>query len=180
MKPLLLLTLLIFGAAGLWVVIRAGKEPSLSISLHAAATRLNRVVFGIAIFSATILLSIVAFGWLLPHYSANIISQITFVIILLCLFTIALIPHMLRTWREYVHNSAAWGMVFIIPLAMSLMLQWTLSPFAWLATAVFTIVNSILLFIALVSYERLRPSFLYFQVAYLAVFFSSLVVVSYC
>lgn len=179
MEHLLLSAIAIFATAGTWVVSRAGVKTAKSVSLHAAQTRQNLVVFGGLVLLATGAMAIVIYGWLLPLHQANVISYIVFSLLLLGLVVAALIPHIEGTWREPIHNAAAWGMVYVIPLIMAFMLQWSLSSVAWATVAVLTVINSILLLIALLWYIRMRSWFLYFQLAYLAIFFASLLVVAY-
>lgn len=180
MKHALIVGLGVFFLAAAWVIIRAGMSPSHSISLHASRTRASKVGFGTLVCVATVLLGYQIIGWLLPMYHAGVISVVLFGLILGCFGVAAFVPHVVGTWREPVHNSVAWGLVYLIPLTMALMLQWPLTSNAWWMVAVLTIANSVLLLIALLHYEKLRPKFLYFQVSYLAIFFASLLVVSYC
>lgn len=180
MEHLLVVALTIFALAGAWVVRRAGMTTHLSISLHAAKTRVSRGVFGVLVLLATVLMAVQLYGWLLPHYGSGSVMYILFGLVIVCLSTAALVPHIERTWREIVHNSVAWGIVYVIPLVMACMLQWSLSSFAWWLVVCAVAVNSALLMIALLWYQRCRPWFLYFQTAYLAVFFGSLLIVTYC
>jgi len=180
MKHLLAVAIILFAFAGLWVIGRVGLSPRLSVSLHAAKTKANQLVFGVLTLVATILMNLTIFGWLLSHYAANGISYILFGLVAACLTITALIPHIEGTWRDSVHNVAAWGIVYILPLIMAFMLLWPLSPFAWYAVAVLVGINSLLLLTALQFYKQCSPWFLYFQTAYLTFFFASLLVVTYC
>jgi hypothetical protein len=180
MKHLVIISVGVFFLAAIWVVARAGMNPARSVSLHASTTRVSRVGFGILVSVATVLLGYQIFSWLLPKYYASIVSRVLFGLILGCFGVAAFVPHVVGTWREPVHNSVAWGLVGLIPLTMAFMLLWPLASTAWWMVATLTVTNSVLLLVALLRYEKFRPKFLYFQVAYLAIFFTALVVATYC
>ncbi len=148
-----------------------GKTKHRSISLHVAETRRTQVVFGSILAIATILMAMTFFRWLLPKYDAGIVSYAMFTLVIFCLGTIALIPHVINTWREPVHNLGAWGFVHVIIVTMVMMLWWPLSSLAWWIGLGLTTVNAILLLLAFTQ-KQLRQWFLYFQMAYLGVFFT--------
>lgn len=178
-RHLLLLSAVLFFAASVWAVSRAGRKNHLSISLHIAQSRRASIVFGMLASIASALAAMTIFGWVLPHYEPNVLSYALYGLIIIDLFTIALVPHVDSTWRGAVHNIAAWGMVYVIPAVMLTALLWPLSDFARYVTIVLTIVNVILLALALFRREKYRPVFLYFQSAYLAVFFLFLLTITY-
>lgn len=180
MKHLLIVGIAVLFLAAVWVVALQSMNSALSVSLHASRTRASRLWFGVMVSLATVLLGYQLFGWLLPTYRVGVVSGVLFGLILGCFGVAALVPHVVGTWRESVHNSVAWGLVGLIPLAMAFMLQWPLARTAWWMVAALTATNSVLLLIALLYYEKMRPHFLYFQVAYLAVFFSALIAATYC
>lgn len=175
MDVILLVALAACAAVSVWAVGYAGMKPHRSISLHVAEARRTQLVFGTVLAAATVAFAVVLFGWLLPHYEAGWGSYIPFGLITYCLMAIALVPHIERTWREPIHNIAAWGMAYSIPIAMIAMLTWPLSGVVWYSGVVLTSINIILIALVL-SWKRLREWFLYFQSAYLAVFFSFLLV----
>lgn len=180
MKHALSFAILLFSAASIWAVVRSGVTPRVSISLHVARTKISRVVFGVTTLVATALLGMNIFGWLLPHYTAGCLSYTVFTPLLLCFIVTAVIPHVKHTWREPTHNLAAWGIVYVVPVALACILFWPLSTGVWWCVAGLLLVECILLFLALTFRERFRPWFLYFQFAYLAVFFTALLIVTYC
>ena len=178
MKHLLVIAIALCVAAASYSVVHAGKTKHLSISLHVAGKRRTQVIFGCMLFIATILAAIVLLGWMLPGYNAGLLSYIVFGIVIIFLVCIALVPHIVGTWREPVHNLAAWGLAWIIPMAMLLMLTWPLNPWAWRIGACLTAIN-IALIVLSIAFKQLRQWFLYFQSVYLALFLSFLLVATY-
>lgn len=179
-KHLLDAAILLFSVAGVWAVLYTGVTNSLSISLHVSRTKVTKRWFGGIVLVATILAAVNFFGWLLPTYRAGLVSYIFFGLLVACFAIVALIPHVMHTRRGRVHNIAAWGMVWLVPLIMSVMLFWPLSALAWWLVAGLLLLDCILLFLALRFHKRFSPWFLYFQSAYLAIFFIALLVVTYC
>ena len=178
MQHLFLIAFLLSAVASLWAVNLGGRTKHLSISLHVAQSKVAQIVFGSILALATFLMAITLFGWLLPKYDAGVISYLMFILVILCLCTIALVPHVIATWREPVHNVGAWGFVYVIIVAMWVMLFWPLSSPAWWIGLILTTINMILLLLALTK-KQLRQWFLYFQMAYLGVFFSFILVTVY-
>ncbi len=175
MDYLLLMAMAACAAVSVWAVGYAGMKPHRSISLHVAEARRTQLVFGVILAAATVAFAVVLFAWLLPHYQTGLGSYVLFGLITGCLMTIALVPHVEGTWREPIHNMAAWGMVYVILVAMAMMLAWPLSAAAWYSGVALTIINLVLVILSLTR-KGLRQWFLYLQVAYLAVFFSFLLV----
>lgn len=178
MKHLLVIAIALCVVAALYSVAQTGKTKHLSISLHAAGKRRTQVVFGGMLFIATNLAAITLFGWLLPSYGVGLVSYIIFGVVITFLAVIALVPHIVGTWREPVHNLAAWGLAWIIPMAMLLMLTWPLNPWAWRIGACLTAINIVLIVLS-IAFKQLRQWFLYFQSVYLALFLSFLLVATY-
>ena len=178
MEHLLLIAIVLSVPVSLWAVAAAGRNGQLSISLHVAQSKQMQLVFGIALLVATVLMTGGLFGWLLPRYEAGVLTYVTFGAIIGCLALIALVPHVVDTWREPVHTSAAWGLVYAIPVAMLLMLTWPLSMAAWSVGVALTVVIVILLILGLTR-KSLRRWMLYFQSAYLGIFFGFLLVAAY-
>lgn len=156
-----------------------GKNSNQSISLHVARTRLTRAVFGFVAFVASILACYTLFGWILPSYNASVLQYLLYAAILMDFFLIAAVPHIEGTWQEPVHNMAAWGMVYMVPVAMLAAQLWALSPVSRMITTLLTVVVGVLLALALLRREKYRAVFLYFQSAYLATFSTFLLVVAY-
>lgn len=178
MQHLFLTAFMLSAFASLWAVRLGGRIKHLSISLHVAQTTRMQVVFGSTLALATILMTITFFAWLLPKYDVGILSYLMFALVILCLGTIAFVPHVINTWREPVHNIGAWGFVYVIIVTMVVMLCWPLSSLARWTGLGLTVVNATLLLLALTQ-KQLRQWFLYFQMAYLGVFFSFILVTVY-
>lgn len=179
MKHLLLLSVVLFATTTMWVITHTGRQKHLSISLHVAQACRTRFVFGVAAAVATALAAATIFGWLLPHYQANMFAYIIFGVLIADFFLIAFVPHIVGTWRGQVHNFAAWGMAYVVPLAMAVALWWPLHPVARASVAILLVLNLILLGCILFKRERYLPVFLYLQSAYLTAFLLSLVVMIY-
>lgn len=178
-KHLLLFSIVLFCAVALWAIRHVGRRKHLSISQHVAQTRRTSVVFGCVAAFATLLAAVTIFGWILPIYDASVIEYLVYAVIIADLFTIAFVPHIEGTRGGAVHNLAAWGMVYVIPVAMVLTLFWPLGSSARYATVFLTVVNAALLALAMFRREKYRPVFLYFQSAYLVVFFLFLMAITY-
>lgn len=178
MKHLLLFAVSLLTCASLWATLRNGPVKHLSVSLHVARAKVTQIVFGIVIFLAAVLMAGQFFGWLLPHYRADILSQIMFGLVVLSFVLIALVPHIEGTWRSYVHNFAAWGLVCLIPPVIVLTLTWPLTAVSWWFSVVMLVALFVLLILSLVRKE-LRRWFLYFQVSYVALFFFALLGITY-
>lgn len=178
MKHLLVFAVALLTCAGLWAVLRNGPVKRLSVSLHVARERVTRVVFGTATLGAAVLMGLNFFGWLLPRYEANLLSYGMFGLVVVCFVIIALIPHIEGTWREPVHNLAAWGVVDLVPLVILLTLFWPLALFAFWSGITVLILVCVLLLLALFR-KDLRRWFLYFQIAYLMLFFMFLLLITY-
>lgn len=178
MKHLVVLSAVLFALFSAWSVKRTGKTPHRSISQHVAQTMVTQLVFGVGAGMASLLAAMAVFTWMLPHYHANIVSYVLFGLLILGLFVAAAIPHIESTWRGTVHNIAAWGIVYVIPLAMVTALFWPLTTPAYVLGIVLLLTNCWLLFLAKTRKE-LRRVFLYYQVAYIAIFYVFLVVLTY-
>lgn len=178
MKHLLIVAMCLLACATLWAVRRNGPTKNLSVSLHVARAKRTQVVFGVAIFVAALFMGGQFFGWLLPHYEANAISYALFGLVVASFVLIALVPHIEGTWRSDIHNFAAWGLVCIVPPVILLTLAWPLSAISWWFSLVMLAAVSCLLILSLVRKE-LRRWFLYFQVSYVALFFFSLLAITY-
>lgn len=180
MEHLLLFAVVLFAAVGLWAVLRNGPTKRLSISLHVAQTRLTRSVFGAVTLVATVGMAAQFFGWLLPRYDVELLAYSLFSLVVASFVVIALIPHVEGTWREPIHNLAAWGVVYLVPFViLSVLLSWPLSVVAfWVSLGIFAVI-CVLLLLALFRRKKYAPVFLYFQMAYLALFFAFLLVITY-
>jgi hypothetical protein len=178
MKHLIVVSIILFVAVSSWAVARIGKIPHRSISQHVAMTAKTQLVFGIGAGVASLLAAVAVFGWMLPHYSAPMLSYILFGMLIAGFLIAACIPHIEGTWRGSVHNIAAWGIVYVIPVTMITVLFWPLSSVVRLLGMVLLISNSWLLFLS-ATRKELRKVFLYYQVAYIAIFYLFLVLLTY-
>ncbi len=178
MNHFILIATLIFSVSSLWAVRHIGLTKHLSVSLHVSQQRLTQIVFGIGIIVSTLLFVIGIFGWMLPHYSAAWYSRVLFAGILIDFVLLAAVPHVRGTWREAVHNTAAWGMVALVPFAMLTTYFWPVSDMARTATAILLAFNIILLTCS-VTFKKMWQYFLFFQSAYMFNFFALLLILAY-
>lgn len=149
-----------------------------SISQHVAQTSITRWVFGVTASLAAVFAALALFVWMLPHYNAGIVSYVLFGSLILGLFIAAAVPHIESTWRGRVHNIAAWGIVYVIPLAMIVALFWPLTILARVLAIALLVTNCWLLFLA-TTRKELRKVFLYYQAAYITVFYVFLLILTY-
>lgn len=171
--------MVLLACAGLWAVLRNGPAKHVSVSLHVAQAKVTCIIFGIVTLAAAVLMGLNFFGWLLPHYEANVLSYGMFGLVVICFAIIALVPHIKGTWREPIHNLAAWGLVYLVPFVILLTLFWPLASFVFWVGVVTLAIVCVLLLLALLR-KDLRRWFLYFQIAYLALFFMFLLLITYC
>ncbi len=178
MKYLLLVAIVLFLAVAVWCIHTVGRRNELSISLHIAQSRLTIWVFRIIGIIATILATIVLFGFTLPGHSAPVITYVALGIIIFEIAITVNIPHIENTWRGTIHNMSAWGLCFSIPFATLALLLSKLNQSAFWYTIATLITEAILLIMAL-GWPNLRKWFLQFQSAYLVVFFAQLAVITF-
>ena len=178
MQRILLGVIVVMTLASFWAVIFTGRTKHLSISLHVAKSERTQLAFGAILGLATVVTAFIFFTWLLPKYGAGTVSYFMFILVTTCLGVVAAVPHVIDTWREPVHNIAAWGLVYVIIVTMIVMLFWPLPEIAWWTGLGLTAANSIFLLLAF-TMKHLRQWFLYFQMAYLGVFLSFLLVSAY-
>jgi len=178
MEHLIALSVAIFVIVGMWAVSHVGRQKHLTISQHVAKTRKTQIGFGIGASIATLIAAWTILAWLLPGYSAGAVSYVLFGTVLAGFLIAAAVPYIKGSWRGSLHNIAAWGMCYIIPLAMLSSLWWPLSDIAWLSTVVLVTTEIVLL--AMFHLKKdLRKSFLTFQSAYLGIFYVFLLIVAY-
>lgn len=178
MKYLLPVAIVLFFFVAVWSVYRVGRRSDLSISLHIAQSRLTIWVFRIIGTVATIFATIALYGVTLPNHNASALTYAVYGVLLVEVLVTALIPHVEGTWRGNVHNIAAWGLCFSIPIITAVSLFMNLSLFAFWYTAMTLSVEMILLILAL-SRPSLRKWFLQFQSSYLALFFGLLAMLTF-
>jgi len=178
MKNLILVSIVLFVVASMWVIKRVGLHRHLTISQHVARSQTTAIGFAVAGTLATFLAGAEIFFWLLPHYAAGFIAYVVFGIILFGFFTAAVVPQIEGSVRAKVHAVAAWGMCYAIPFAMITALMWTLSDTARRLTLL-AFVATIVLLILFFTIKPLRKNFLLFQSGYLGIFFIFLVIVTY-
>ena len=178
MEHLVVFAIILFVTIGAWSVQRVGRKNNLTISQHVAKSRTTQILFGIFGSAATFFATWSIFGWLLPHHQANVMSYIVFGLIMLGFLVAAVVPYIKGTVRGTVHNIAAWGMCYLIPVAILSALFWPLSDFVRIAS-VLLLVTSIALLYLFATKKELRRSMLLFQSGYLAVFFVFLLLVTY-
>lgn len=178
MNHSILIATLIFSISSIWAVQHIGLTKHLSVSLHVSQQKLTQVIFGTGIIVSSLLFAVGIFGWMLPHYGAVWYSRALFAGILLDFVLLAAVPHVRGTWREAVHNIAAWGMVALVPFAMLTTFFWPVSDIARAAIAILLGLNIILLTCS-VTFKKMWQYFLFFQSAYMLNFFALLLILAY-
>ena len=174
----LLVSITLFTGVSIWTVQQVGAMKHRTISQHVAKSLTTQIVFGIVGVIASLLASVSIFSWILPHHQADLISHTLFGIVTLFFFAAAIIPYIKGTWRGSIHNIAAWGMCFVIPVVMFSALLWQLNtPTRVIETILF--ITTCVLLILLATKKSLRAHFLALQSLYLGIFFVFLVILAY-
>jgi len=174
---LLILSILIFAVTSSWAISRVGRMKDKTISQHIAKSQSTRVIFGINGTTASLLAVIVLFLWILPRHHADTFSYIVIALLMIFFIVAALIPQIEGTWRAKIHNIAAWGMCFIIPVVILITLFWRLNELSTVLGLIAFIAICVLL-VLFVRWKGLRREFLVFQSIYLSIFFIYLLVLS--
>ncbi len=178
MEYFLLLSIALFIGVSAWTVSYVGKEKHRTISQHVAKSRLTQIVFGAVALLATLLASCVIFADILPHYRSSEIGYGIFGLVMACFLVAAVVPYIKGTRRGQVHDIAAWGVCYLIPIAIFVSLFWPLSDLAWQLSFGLLIAVCLLLLL-LATVKSLRRQFLGLQSLYLGLFFVYLVVITY-
>lgn len=178
MHHLILVATLIFSTSSIWAVQYIGLTKHLSVSLHVSQKKRTQIIFGAGIITSALLFAIGMFGWMLPYYNAPWYARALFAGIVFDFVLLAAVPHVRGTWREAVHNIAAWGMVALVPFAMLTTQFWPLSDVVRTVAAVLLDVN-ILLLACSVVFKSMWRYFLFFQSAYMLNFFALLLILAY-
>lgn len=178
MKYFLLIAIGLFLLIAPWCVYKVGRRNELSISLHIARSHLTMWIFGVIGTIATFFAAITLYGVTLPDHNASAFTYVAFGVLLLEMLIATTVPHIEGTWRGNVHNIAAWGLCFSIPVITAISLFLKLSPFAFWCTVTILCVDVILLMMAL-GKPSLRKWFLQFQSSYLVLFFGLLAVLTF-
>ncbi len=178
MQHLMLIAILLFATVGGWSVKKAGRKQSLTISQHVGQHSITQIVFGIIGSMATLTASTSLFFWLLPHYKANILSYIVFGLVMIGFLIAAVVPYIKNTPQGTIHNVAAWGMCYIIPVATLFALFWPISNIVRSIGAV--LLTALIALLVLFAIKReLRHRILPFQIVYLTIFFAFLLLTTY-
>jgi hypothetical protein len=180
MTPLFLFATVLFGIISAWVFKVHGCNNSLSLSMHVAKSKTTSLIFGIFGSIATTAAAIVVFSQILPSTNASLLAYIIFFVLFIQFFVTVLFPHIEESKIGSIHNIAAWGMAFNIPVATAALLFTDLNIALRILTAVTLLVEIVLISIALGSnIVPKRSNFLYYQLAYVSLFFSYLLIMSW-
>lgn len=175
MKYFLFFAVLIFVAVSWWTIKAVGKQNNISLSMHVAKSKKTSLIFGIGGSIATIAASVAVFSGLMPHVNAHFFVYGIFIVIFAQFFVTVLLPHVEGTKRGVVHNLAAWGMCYTIPIATGAFVFTQINAVMKTLTVAALALEIILLAIAL-GIASQRKYFLYYQLAYLGLFFIYLLV----
>lgn len=177
MNLLLIVSVILFGSITLWVINTVGKNDRLTISEHVAKSRKTIIWFGIVSSFATALASYSLFFGVLPTHHANWLSYAAFAFIMSGFLIAAVVPRTTKI-RRTIHDIAAWGMCYLLPLGIISEFMWTLN--FWTKTIIlFAFIVSCALLILLFTVKKLRQNFLQFQLSYLGLFFISLLFITF-
>lgn len=180
MKYLLLFAVLLFVFMTAWVFWRHGRHGSLSFSMHVAKSQSTSLIFGIAGLIATTAAFVTVLFALLPSLNASTLTYVIFLIIFGQFFVAIVFPHIEGSRSGSIHNFAAWGMCFTIPVAIAALLFTDISTLLWLFTALSLLIKVVLLTIALsFGIVPKREGFLYYQLSYISLFLILLLAIAF-
>jgi len=180
MKYLLFFALVLFGIITAWVIRLHGCHNSLSLSMHVAKSKKASLIFGIFGSIATTAAAIAVFAELLPAVNANFVVYGVLLIIFGQLYIAALFPHIEGSKLGAIHNFAAWGMCLVIPFATAAFLFTDINALLTIVTIATLLIEITLLSITLgFGIVPKQRHFLYYQLAYLGVFFSHLLILTW-
>lgn len=177
MKYLLLFAFLLLAITTAWIFKLQGRHDSLSLSMHVAKSKQASLIFGIFGIVATTAPAVAIVLGLLPMVSAHYFVYSVYFFIFGLMFITVLLPHIEGTRLGAIHNLAAWGLCLFIPIATASILLTGISPALTLVTIIALFIELTLLCIT-ISFGILpkRKHFLYYQLAYLSVFFIHLLI----
>lgn len=178
MEYILLFAVLVFVAVSSWVIKTVGRQNHLSLSMHVAKSKKTSLIFGVSGGVATMAASIAVFLSLLPLVNAHYLIYGVFIVIFAQFFVTVLLPHVENTRRGVAHNFAAWGMCFTIPIATASFLFTIVNTGLKTLTTTVLLLEIILLIVAL-GIKSQRKYFLFYQLAYLGLFFSFLLILTW-
>lgn len=177
MNYLIFASMALMTIASILEINRVGREPALSVSLHVAKTlttiRLFRVLFG----AATICFGLWAYFWLFQNVTLGVVGSIAFIGIVICFAGAALFPHIPGTPGGELHNTLAWGLVYLFPVAVGGILIANPDPVVRVAGEV-TLAALLILFGGYILARSQRDYFLYYQMGFVAVFFGYMTMLS--
>lgn len=167
-----------FALVSYWTIRSVGKNKDLSLSMHVAKTKRTILVFGLISLAATTLSTLTIFSDLLPSVNANALTYVVFSVLFAQFFITGMFPYIEGSRSGTIHNFAAWGMSFVIPIATAMLLFSSIDRATRLLTIAVLLVEITLLTIALVfNTVPKNNNFLYYQLAYIATFFIYLLII---
>ena len=180
MKYLFFFALVLFGIIIVWIMRLHGCHNSLSLSMHIAKSKKASLLFAIFGSIATTAAAVAVFAELLLAVNANHLVYGIFYIIFGQLFITALFPHIEGSKIGAIHNFAAWGMCLVIPFATAAFLFTDINiPFTVVTIATLLIEISLLSITLGNGIVPKQRYFLYYQLAYLSVFFTHLLILTW-
>jgi len=177
MRYLLFSTILLTAIASNVAIMRVGRDHALTVSLHVAKTRSNIVIFRLLFGAATICFALWAYYWLYQNVTLGFIGTLTFIGIAGCFAGAALIPHIPGTPGGEIHNFLAWGLVYLFPVAIADIIIANADPIVRISGAI-TLFMLLLLLGGYITVRSQRNYFLYYQIAYVTVFFAYMAMLS--
>lgn len=175
MKYFLLFAVLVFAIVSLWVIKTVGQQNRLSLGMHVAKSKQTSLIFGIFGGIATLTASVAVFSSLLNRINAHYLIYGLFIIIFAQFLITTSLPYVESTKRGAVHNFAAWAMCFTIPIATASFLFTDINTSLKILTTTTFILEIILLAVS-IGIKSQRKYFLFYQLVYLGLFFSFLLI----
>lgn len=152
-------------------VLKVGRNPALTVSQHVAKTHWNITMFRIVFGAATVCFGVWTYFWLHQNIHLSLVGVIAFAAIAICFAGAALLPYIEKTRGGTIHNFLAWGLVYLFPIAIADIV--IANPDANIRN--YGVAALTLLLVLLAGYITIRSQrkfFLYYQVAYVLVFFA--------
>ncbi len=166
----LLTAMILMTASSLWAVQHVGRTPALTVSLHVAKSRQTILVFGLLFGAATICYALWVFLWLFATIPLGVVGQILYSAIIFCFACVAVFPDIENTSVGAFHKLLAWALVYLFPPTILVTILASSLPLIQVMGSIYLAA----LFVLLTGYifvKSQRNYFLYYQTAYVAVFF---------
>lgn len=177
-KDFILLSVGIFliGAVTIIRKVRAGHHVPLSV--HATSDKGSYAIFVSCLTLSAVCLYLFNLRWFTPELGLPVIFTIVLNLGLICSLIVAWVPSK-KGNRRNVHNAAAYGIVFTLPIMIGLLLA--TASLSWTAQVVafFSLAGLLSVFCLLFFIKTARPYFLLNQIFYMLFFFGTLVIATY-